>query len=255
MLCVDIGNTAIKCAVVDGERILGAEVLATPADDDVGALDLAMRRVSGAVLELQGAAVTSVVPRLTRDVARVASAYSPRRPFVLDASARLPIDLAVPIPTSVGADRICATVGALGTRGRSALVVDAGSAVTVDRVRDNRFLGGVILPGPVMSIAALGRGGSQLPHIDYSSVTDPFPDLIDTTESAMVLGASLALLGGVRESIRRVEALTGHTSIRYLTGGYARVLAVALGTGWRSDPHLTLRGLARIARINGVVSA
>jgi len=252
VLCVDIGNTSIKCAVVAGDRVLGAEAIATPAAGaDLEALELTLRRVSGAVLEFHGAAITSVVPRLTREVARRVAAVTSQRPFGMEPGVRLPIELAVPIPSRVGFDRICAAVGSLGQRRRSALVVDAGSAITVDRVRDNRFLGGVILAGPALALAALGRSASQLPSIDYASVPDPYPDLIDATETAMVLGATLGMVGGVREAVRRVESLTGTTANRMVTGGFARVLAGRLGGAWRADPHLTLRGLARIARLNG----
>ncbi len=250
ILCVDVGNSTIKAGVVDGDRVIGVERIPTPADAAAAIedLELAMRRAASAVLRVDAVAIASVVPAATRAVARAAGEATGRRPLVVDWRTPMPLELAVPLPSRVGVDRLCAAVGALGGRRRHTVVVDAGSAVTVDIVRGGRFLGGVILAGPALALEALARGTGQLPRIDYAGLDDPWPDTFDTTEAAMVLGATLSMVGGVREAARRLEAAAGSVSHRVVTGGFGATLAPGLGRGWILEPHLTLIGLARIAR-------
>lgn len=250
ILCVDVGNSKIKAGVVDGERVIGVERIATPSAPEAAAgdLELAMRRAASAVLRVDAVAIASVVPDATRAVARAAGQATGRRPLVIDHTIDLPLELAVPLPARLGVDRICAAAGALRGRRRNALVVDAGSAVTVDIVRGGRFLGGVIFAGPAVALEALARRTRQLPAIDYSAVDDPWPDSFDVTEPAMILGASVSMVGGVREAARRLEARAGAVTHRVVTGGFGEVLASGLGSGWTYEPHLTLLGIARIAR-------
>ncbi len=250
ILAVDIGNSRVKCAVVDGTRVFGREKLETSRCQDGTHLSDVIRRVSNAVLSVDDALVSSVVPSVTVKAMLIIERQTGIRPRLVEYKARLPFQLAVATPANVGADRLCAAAGAVGAKRRNALVIDAGSAITVDVVRDGEFRGGVIAVGPSLSLVALGRYASQLPTIDFDRVESAFPGRLDDTEAAMTLGAGLGGVGAIREAVRYVEAFVGSSLPKFITGGAAPALLPRLPRTWHHDPDLTLKGLHVISTLN-----
>jgi len=254
ILCVDIGNAWIKLAVADTSGVLGRERFASgEVLRDGGGLETVVRRAAASVLSVRGAVVCSVVPEVTRPVLACVGGVLGIRPVLVTHEMRFPMEIAVPLPARTGVDRLCAAAGALSGRRRHAIVADAGSAVTVDLVHDGRYLGGPIIAGPEASLAGLHARASQLPAIEFAALeADPWPESFDTTETAMVLGASLGLSGALREAVRHLDRHARTRPPRFLTGGWAFVLAARLGPGWQVDADLTIRGLHRVAELNGI---
>jgi type III pantothenate kinase len=155
-------------------------------------------------------------------------------------------------PETVGADRLYAARGAYERRGTSAIVVDAGTAVTVDALEVDatalpRFLGGAIAPGPSLLAAALANGTARLPQV--SSLRAPLDALGRDTESAIASGVVHGLRGAVRELAERVadEARLARAAL-VVTGGARRLLLEPLAFDPRrfecvEDEHLVHRGL------------
>ncbi len=244
ILCVDIGNTATKIATVRGERVVRRAVVGARAGEREVARALA-RVVRGARLE--AAALSSVRPRATDGVVRAIVRASGLYPTVVNHRTPMPIDLAVRFPARVGTDRLCAACGAVGGRGRDAIVVTVGSAVTVNVVLDRVFVGGVIMPGPAMALASMHAFTAQLPKLALGSRV---PLRIDDTASAMRWGALLSVAGGIRLAADMLETRSRTRPRRYLTGGDAFLIAPWLGSRWKRVDDLTLHGLARIARLS-----
>ena len=199
IFCADIGNKSIKCGVLNETTTLSRERIATPAPAENAELGNVIRRAAGVALDFRAAIISSVVPEVTRAVSAAIFESIALRPMEVSHEVRLPLELALPVPSRLGADRICAAAGAIDEGRRDAIIIDAGSAVTVDLVREGRFLGGVIMPGPRAALFALRDNASQLPRIDYAEQTDRFPENFDATEPAMVLGVSLGAVGGITE--------------------------------------------------------
>jgi type III pantothenate kinase len=247
ILCVDIGNTAIKMARVSAGRVAG--VVAVPSGAPAGEISRALARCAGHAGRATAAAISSVRPAATGPVVRAIRRELGLEPLVVTVGARLPIVVATRAPGRVGIDRICAACGATRGRSRHAIVVDAGSAITVDLVLDRRFLGGVILPGPQMMLSALHAFTAQLPELSMAGVA---AGRIDDTRSAMGWGALLGASGGIRGAVEMLEARSGRRPRRWLTGGHAARLRPRLPGSWSCAPHLTLLGLAAIAELNPV---
>lgn len=186
------------------------------------------------------------------DVAVVASVNPPRERAVLDwlsrefalAPLRFPADLPSPVSCraeQVGADRLANAAAAHEEFGGGCVIVDAGTAITVDAVsRDGAFLGGAILPGVRLCAAALARGTALLPELD--------PDRSDaaiglTTEDAVASGLLRGLAGAVDRLVAEVGAELGETYQVIATGGDADRLAPHCDAGIELRPHLTLSGL------------
>jgi type III pantothenate kinase len=147
-------------------------------------------------------------------------------------------------PARLGADRWVALVGARARTDAASLVVDAGTAMTVDALAaDGRFLGGLIVPGFDLMRSALAQGTARLPLEEGD-----YRPLARSTRDAITTGALQALAGAV---LRTREAMIegGHEAPGLLlTGGSAPRLASVLGSHTPLlVPDLVLEGLVTIA--------
>lgn len=245
ILCVDIGNTRVKLAMVEDERVVARSAL--PSGADRGLVGRAVDEVVWAHGEPERVAVSSVVPEATERVLGEIAAGVP----VLVVSHRhaMPVAIGVPTPERVGVDRLCAASGAVDDKHRDAIVVDVGSAITVDLVRAGEFRGGVIMPGPAMMLDAMAEGASQLPEIDAGESL--FPESLGTTEGAMSWGVGLACAGGILGAVQHLQGPDGGEEAPVcLTGGAVGLLRARLPRSWHYDADLAFRGLFRIALLN-----
>lgn len=240
MLCVDIGNTAIKLARVSNRRVSTLCVVASTAG--AAPLARAIRRAAGEGVD--AVAVSSVRPQSTALVRLQLRAELGIDPLVVTARRKLPIVVDTRRPARVGIDRICAACGALPGAARDAIVVDAGSAITVDLVLGLRFTGGVIMPGPQMMLTALHQFTAQLPDLKLAD----HGDAIDDTAPAMQTGVAVGAAGAIEAAVELLRSRGGRKDIPvWLTGGHAERLRRRLPSRWKYQPNLTLIGLARIA--------
>ena len=178
------------------------------------------------------------------------SGTRPADTATLLAASRLPLEVRVNEPERVGIDRLINAMAAnrLRRSGCAAVVVDAGTAITVDAVsRDGAFLGGAILPGPATSARALHQYTDLLPLVDpWQRRAAPAPLGTDTA-SAIESGLFWGTLGAIRELIAQLQEAAGAPANVILTGGAAAALAERLGPPARYVPHLTLAGIALAA--------
>lgn len=134
--------------------------------------------------------------------------------------------VALNTPETAGRDRLFAARGALALAHAHALVVDAGTCVTVDALRADAdgpgtFLGGAIAPGPRLLAEALARGGARLPEVD---VFPGVPALGKDTLAALRAGVVVGLRGAVRELVLAIEREAGLAGARIVWTGGARAL-------------------------------
>ena len=247
ILCVDIGNSYVKFyRVTDGRVSRVAEhatlaVLSRPK----AVIDLVLRACGG----VDGAAVSSVVPAVTDPVARVLRRATRSTPLVVRHRLRFPFKLGVGNPKELGVDRLCAAAGSMSPRTRSLIIVDVGSAITVDLVLNRVYRGGYIMAGPAMSLTALGDYASRLPRLSFGAarrVSVPFR----STSESMLAGVTVASAGAIEAAVRQHRSVAGRSVSVALTGGGAPSLRRRLPTSWRYEPHATAAGLFRIYGLN-----
>jgi len=158
----------------------------------------------------------------------------------------LPIQTRVDFPDRVGLDRLAAAVAAnvIRSQSRPAIVIDAGSAITVDLVAaDGTFEGGVILPGFRMSAEAL-YGADLLPLAVLSPDEEPPPVVGKNTEAAIRSGLFWGAVGAVREIVSRMAADLDIPPEIFVTGGDLRQLTQQLRDEATFVPHMVLAGVA-----------
>jgi type III pantothenate kinase len=256
LIAVDIGNARIKlgCFAVACD----ADVSALPEPDRTLSLSSDTPRWAELVQWLSGFGSRDLswwIGSVNRPAAsRLLDWLRSQRPqdrVTLLAAGDLPLRVAVARPDMVGVDRLLDAVAANRLRDpdRPAVVVDVGTAITVDAVSaDGVFLGGAILSGIGMSARALHEFTDLLPLIDVDELTAPPPAVGRDTEAAMRSGLFWGTVGAIRELVARaVDGAVVQPKI-FLTGGAGPVVADLLGRDARHVPHLTLSGIALTAR-------
>ncbi len=169
----------------------------------------------------------------------------------------LPLQIEVEFPQQVGIDRLLAALAALQlTPARPLVVIQAGSAVTVDLVsapKENNaegcFEGGAIVPGVPMMLRLLGQAADLLPQLDADDLLG-LPALPGkNTEQAMRCGTASALVGGVIHLVERYRHEYGGELPIILSGGDGMRLSPYLSPPVIVEDHLVHRGLLRLAQL------
>ena len=191
--------------------------------------------------------VASVQREGQRLLAEWVRTHRPQDDFRVLADTDLPLEVRVDFPERVGVDRLAAAVaaGAIRQPGRPAIVVDAGSAVTVDLVgSDGAFEGGVIVAGFRMQAEALFGTADLLPLALLAPQDDPPPVLGKNTEAAIRSGLFWGAVGAVRELVERLSAELPARPHVFITGGDLARLAPLVGDEAQFIPNMVLAGIA-----------
>ena len=240
ILLFDIGNTHTHLGLANSGRVIKQADVPTAAWLNGTAEKPLVKFTGGARLE--GAALCSVVPRVTPLVGRMA-----RRLWHLPCLELTPrtlrgVGIDYPQPKTIGPDRLANAVAARHRFGAPSLVVDFGTAVTFDVVdRAGNYVGGIIAPGLTVMTDYLHEKTALLPRIRIREVRSPIGK---STEQAMLVGAVHGYRGLIRELIMELKrALKSHRLPVVATGGYAQLIASKLPEITAVDPLLTLEGL------------
>jgi type III pantothenate kinase len=166
--------------------------------------------------------------------------------WCIDSSCQLPLKVEPAEPDKVGLDRLLNAVAANAVRdpARSAVIIDAGSAVTVDHVDVNgAFRGGAILPGFRLMAQALHDYTALLPVVGIDRTPAP---LGTNTIEGIQAGIFWSIVGGLRTLTEKLSMAAKSPEV-FLTGGDATKIAPQL-EGCRLVHTLTLDGIWRTAQ-------
>jgi type III pantothenate kinase len=248
ILVCDVGNTETTIGVYEGTEIRAHWRIMTdvPRTSDEFGLLLRQLLIDEGIkpTSIEGAAIASVVPRVTGPLADACKAWLTDRPVILiDARSKLPITLDVEEPLTVGADRIVNTLAASQLFKRDAIVVDLGTATTFDCITaDGVFLGGVIAPGVLMMVESLSRRTAKLPATELIL---PKRVIGRRTEDNIRAGVMFGAAEGIDGLVRRIKAEWPRPSTPLVigTGGLSETFQPLCRELEQVDPYLTLRGL------------
>lgn len=248
-LTLDLGNSALKLA----RWGRGAAFERVPWEADWRAALTALLEPSGPGGEERVCVVAlSSVAGPERTEAVRALCDSPGRTLLVNPEP--PIDVACRDRHTIGMDRLYAALGAAVCAPGAALVVDAGTALTVDAVADGPvFLGGAIAPGPELLARALARGATQLFDVEHRPDA---PALGQDSAEALRAGVAVGFRGAARELVEAVAREAGLAEAPlFLTGGAAAALDDEALFGARRrlhEPRLVHRGLLTALDAAGV---
>jgi len=275
LIAVDIGNSRIKIGQFDRARMYGAPAAtqspsAHSLPEPVCTLDLPVANATGAFDTTRLRAwcdqrASSQSEWLVASVHRRAAETldATLRNFVTQAGDRcairhltyrdIPLDIQVDEPARVGIDRLLAAFAAnrLRSRQRAAVIVDLGTAVTVDLLTAaGAFAGGAILPGIAMSARALAEQTDGLPLVVLDALEQPPSALGKSTVPAIQAGLYWGPVGAIRELVRQLSAGLSPPPEMFVTGGASprvgELLAIDGDSPVHHVPHLVLAGIALV---------
>ena len=146
----------------------------------------------------------------------------------------------------LGADRVCAAVGARQSHAGNVVIVDFGTAITVNAVsHGGTFIGGFIVPGPDAILATLAGSTAQLPRL-RTFRPGRESALPRTTRNAIRSGVATLVVSSVGALIDRAAGELGRPCRVIATGGRARDFARLIPSIDLVEPDLALRGLNAI---------
>ncbi len=229
-LIIDIGNTTAKAALTEDGIIVRKERFPSAEPDVIAGF------IDGLTLE------AAIVSSVSHDPTMLLYFLSGRinRVHHLTWQSKYPFDIDYATPETLGADRLAAAAGALVHHpGADLLVIDAGSAVTIDLVSDGIYRGGSISPGLAMRFRSLHEYTGRLPLV---TINDNFTFPARTTEDAITAGVVTGLVYEINEYIRTFEE-KHNKLVTVITGGDGGVITRHTEKRILHYPDLVTEGL------------
>lgn len=237
-ICLDFGNTRLKCAVFDGDAIL--EIVSLP-DDVLPAIESIIEKYSP-----ESALLSSVIAHDPR----IETLLSQRMRFhKLGHLSRLPVTTPVRKPETIGADRLALVSAAAElSPGRNNLVIGLGTAITYNFLNKRKeFLGGGISPGMELRFRALRDHTALLPMVEKNW---NFPLIGYDTRTNILSGVILGMAGEIDRMIDLYHEKFANLNVM-ITGGDALYFEHHLKNRIFADPDLLFKGLHAISKLNG----
>jgi len=249
LIAVDVGNTSISIGIFANDLLVSKISIKTKIKQDVEyyfeKLNNFLTESNLKKSEITSFVISSVVPDVTKLLARLSKERFNIVPLVVDYKTKTGLKITYAAPSQVGSDRIVNAVAAYNLYGAPAIVVDCGTATTFDMVSEEReYLGGIICPGIGMSLNALYRDTALLPRVELLQKPTSIIGK-DTTESmqiGIVYGFS-SMIDGIVERLKK-EFSTPPKVIG--TGGWSSLISQYSKSIQKTDPDLTLQGLRLI---------
>lgn len=200
-------------------------------------------RQIGGLPQFEGAVIASVVPSLNYVFQRFIEKYFGLRCVWVEACNGAKIKWNVKNPSEIGADRV-ANVFAVAFDHPDSIVIDAGTAITIDVIKDGNYEGGVIMPGLMTAAHSLFEKTAKLPQVDlYVPSNCVGKDTAENIRIGVVKGTAWALNGLVKE----IKSFYDKHPVVFLTGGQSKVLDKLVEHDF-FEPDLTLKGMFRFWR-------
>ena len=252
LLAIDIGNTNIVIGCMKDDEIVFKARIATErqrTSDQYGVEIKNMIEAFGVDLkDIDDCIISSVVPPVFNSVRTGVLKIIGKQPMVVSPGLKTGLNIHVDVPSQVGSDRIVIAVAALAEYEAPLILMDLGTATTIEVVEpDNVYLGGVIFPGVMVSLDALTSRAAQLPGISLDKPKAVIgKNTIDCMRSGMMYGTA-AMIDGI---IERIEEELGHKTTIVATGGLARFITPLCKREIILERDLLLKGLNIIYKKN-----
>lgn len=233
-LIIDIGNNSAKFFLFQGEQLI---LHTRKSNSSFEVIDEWNR-----LYNIEKAIISSVIAESDEMAAGISKLQCPIIRF--NNSMPLPLEINYRTPETLGSDRIAAAVGAwYEAPGRNMLVIDAGSAITIDFIgKDGKYNGGNIAPGIKMRLKALHEYTDRLPLIEKEGDT---PALGYNTETAIRSGVINGICHEIDGYIN--EFMQKYCDVLvFLTGGDEKPLKNRIKNRIFADKYLVAKGLNRI---------
>lgn len=236
-LVVDIGNSFMKVAVVDGNNVVATQRVAVDSEIDVASLKAAYPTLQRAIVASSGVST-----------AQVASMLRSEGLWVLEMNSLTPVPIGNDYltPATLGVDRLAAAVGVVDMGYDNCLIVDFGTAITIDLVEKGVFRGGNISPGVRTRFRALHDYTQRLPECNP---TDEILPLGRTTAEAIEQGVMQGIVNEIEGYISAFMRKNAKITLIF-TGGDAKFFVNRIKNAIFAKWDPVVCGLNRILEYN-----
>lgn len=252
LLAIDIGNTNLVIGCIENDKILFKARIATDrtrTSDQYGVEIKNMMEAYGVqVSDIDDCIIASVVPPVFNSVKTGVWKVIGKQPMVVGPGLKTGLNIHVDVPSQVGSDRIVVAVAALAEYKAPLILMDLGTATTMDVIEpENVYMGGVILPGVKVALDALTSRAAQLPAISLDKPKSVVgKNTVDCMRSGMMYGTAASIDG----LVERIEAELGHPATLIATGGMAQFVTPLCKREIILEKDLLLKGLNIIYKKN-----
>lgn len=245
LLAIDTGNTQTVIGLFDGSDLADHWRIATAAERTSDELALMIQQFLGFHGfsfddQITGVAVCSGVPRITASLREMTRRYFGYDALIIEPGVRTGMPILYDNPKEVGPDRIADAVAAYEKYGGPTVVVDFGTANTIEAISEKgEYLGGAIIPGIEISLDALFGRAAALRRVE---LVPPRNVIGKSTVESIQSGAIYGFSGQVDSMVERFRAELGECTV-VATGGLAELIIPHSRTIEHFEPWLTLEGL------------
>jgi len=253
LLAIDVGNTHITVGLFHQKVLKHTWRLNTfrhYTSDELGVHFLNLLATKNLdASKLTGICMASVVPSLDEPFRIMCRSFLRQTPLVIGPQSKLGIKNLYKNPEEVGADRLVNAVAVHALYRKAAIVVDFGTATTLDCVTaKGEYLGGAICPGMELAGEWLATHTAKLPRVTFQSA--PTKAIGKTTKESLQSGLFWGYIGLVDGLLHHLTREIGVRPMIVATGGLSTVIGPYLKPVPRILPNLTLDGLRVIWDMN-----
>jgi type III pantothenate kinase len=245
LLAIDTGNTQTVIGLFDDSELADHWRISSVASRTSDELALMIQQFLGFHgfsfdAQVTGVAIASGVPSVTAALREMTTRYFGFEALVLEPGVRTGMPILYDNPKEVGADRIANAVAAYDGYGGPTIVVDFGTANTIEAISaKGEYLGGAIFPGIEISMDALFERAAALRRVE---LVPPKNVIGKTTVESIQSGSVYGFSGQVDALVDRFEDELGECTV-IATGGLADLIIPFSRTIQHHEPWLTLHGL------------
>lgn len=252
LLAADVGNTNIKLAIFDGDKLKFKLVFSTDksktSDEFAVELYTFCQIYKIDVNQIDASIIGSVVPHITEPLKNAIKTVTGIESLVTGPGIRTGLDIRLDNPSAVGSDIVCICVAIKKLYPCPAIIAGLGTATTILYVNENRtYAGGAILPGIQIALDALSSRCALLPSVDISTPKKTIgTNTADCIKSGVVYG-NASMIDGM---IERFEQEAGQKCTLVATGGLASSIVGCCKHNIIINDDLVLEGLRIIYEKN-----
>ena len=246
LFVIDVGNTNITVGIFDKAELIDTFRMTTGisrTSDEYGMYFADWLNLHGMkISDIHAVIIASVVPNVMHSLNSGIIKYLHIQPIIVAPGIKTGINVTIPNPRALGADRLVDAVAAYEIYGGPVIVIDFGTATTHDLVlADGSFNSGVTSPGIRLAASALWTGAAKLPEIE---IRKPDSILAKDTVTSMQAGIFFGYIGQTEYIIRKMKEESGLGKINVVaTGGLGKMIAKETSFINYYDANLTLKGL------------
>jgi type III pantothenate kinase len=248
LLAIDIGNTKISIGIFKNNKIIFKGSIDTIVKNNYDniAINIIDLFISSDIdyFKINNAIFSSVVPDINNNLILALKKIFQDKIKIIQIGKdiiNINIENCTANPSEVGHDRLVNSVAAVKIFNNNIIIIDFGTAITVDIINNSQYIGGLIMPGIDLSLNALHNNTAKLPNIKFAM---PKEIIGNSTKSAILSGIYFSNYFAIKNIISSISSNLSCNMKVVFTGGYSIIFKNLIDEiKAHYEPDLCLKGL------------